>query len=484
MGSSGGAVFGGNPFAGSPGTFPASGVTTPGSIFSLVRSLLVGNPNDTSIFSDAALQPYFNLAYPELFQAMEMVQTPRVRREFYYLVPAYTSYLQPLAINVVDMDEPEMVQERISAGSIAIASTGADSPIIVTTQVPHNLGPNADIAIGSVIGTDSPWGRWFVTPIDSLRFSLNGSVSDGNPGQGGAIYLSGNQFCLMAPLSEMTDRPLSSQLLDYLWEDSVFKLRGATSPVQICVTYWANGNPPQNPATALNIEGCTPYLTYRIAGLAAESKGWFQVADRHEVRALGKGREPNASGGLLYNYLQVQVLSNQATPYRKLPFRDNISYEYFGDYPYGNFTATGRSPNSGTGVIHREAWYQIPVWNGFAQPDFSQGNVQAIMLTQDVTILNPVGYGVVWNLVLEQDATGGHAVTFGSRFIDVDPSGFSGPGVGGFTRVVIQFGIKPDNSIVYLGVIYGPSPYSPPTGILFDSAPGLFDDAGGLFDSH
>lgn len=483
MGTFGGAVFGGNPFAGSPGTFPASGVTTPGTIFSLVRSLLVGNPNDTSIFSDAALQPYFNLAYPELYQAMELVQTPRVRREFYYLVPAYTSYLQPLAINVVDMDEPEMVQERVSSGSIPIASTGTDSPIIVTTQVPHGLGPNADIAISSVLGSDAPWGRWFITYIDPLRFSLNGSVSDGNQGQGGMVYKSGNRFCQMVPLDQMTDRPLSSQLLDYLWEDSVFKFRGATSPVQICVTYWANGNPPQNPATALNIEGCSTYLSYRIAGLAAASKGWWQVANEHKRTALGKNMDADASGGLLYLFLQKQVLTSQSTPYRKLPFRDNISYEYFGDYPYGNFTATG-TPNSGTGVIQREAWYQIPVWNGYAQPDFSQGNVQAILLTQDVAILNPVGYGVVWNLVLEQDSVGGHSVTFGSRFIDVDPSGFSGPGVGGYTRVVIQFGIKPDNSIVYLGVIYGPSPYSPPTGLLFDSAPGFFDDAGGLFDSH
>jgi hypothetical protein len=460
MGSFGGALFGGNPFAWNPGTFPASGATTPAGIFSLVRSLLVGNPDDTSIFSDTDLQSYFNLAYPELYQAMGLIQSPRVRREFYYLVPAYTSYVDPLQIGVVDVDEPEMVEERISGGSIPIATTGTDTPIIVTTQVPHNLATNADIAVGEVLGSDAPNGRWFITVIDDLNFSLNGSASDGNSGTGGAVYIfSGARFVRIASLSQVTDRPLSSRLLDYLWEDSVFKLRGATIPVQIRVTYWANGNPPQNPATPLNIEGCTPYLSYRIAGLAAGSKSWWQLSDKYEIRALGKNREADASGGLLRSFLAIQVQNAQNNPVRKQPFGQNVQTDFPGDFIYGSFSAGGDSPTVCPPPI-REAYYHVPVFNGTAFLDLAQGNVQAVSpITGPTFIRNPDGVGVIWNLVLEQDSVGGHLVTFDTRFTGIDPTGFSGAGVDGTTRVVIQFANRPDNTIIFGGIIYGPAPY-------------------------
>lgn len=459
MGSFGGALWGGNPFAGTAGTFPNSNQVTPQTIFDLSRSLLVGNPNNTAVFSNDYLYPYFNLAYPELYQIMAQVQTPRVRREFYYLVPAYTSILNPLSIGVVDLDEPIFVSERV-ATAIQIATTGSNTPVLVTTSAPHGLGNNDDITIGEVIGSQAPWGRWFVTVVDAMNFTLNGSTGDGNSGTGGNLYTSSAVFQPVRMIDTLTDRFPTGRLIDCAWEESLFKFRGATLPAQIRVMYWANGNPPQNPATPLNIEGCSSYLTYRTSQKAAESKGFYPLSDRFGRQAVGASGEADGSGGLLRSFLNVQVLGMQRTTWRKQPFRDNLAFGWYeGDYIYGSQSgAAPPFPNTG-GMTVREAYYAVPMVNGMANLDLDQGNIQAVSLVQDTVILNPSGNGVNFSVVLEQDVTGGHAVTFGDRFLGVDPTEFSGTGVAGMTRTILQFAIRPDRTIIFIGVTYGPAPY-------------------------
>jgi hypothetical protein len=313
-------------FPGAP-SFPNSPQVTPQAIFDAACSLLVGNPNDKTVFSNAVLQPYFNLAYPELIAAATMAQTNRVRRDFYTVVPAYTTELNPLAIGVVDMDEPELVWEAQNATIIPIATVGRNSPVQVTTQAPHGLASNAQVNAGGTLGTSSVQGRWFVTVIDSLNVTLNGSVSDGNTGTGGYLVSTGAQFqpVISDDQTGNDNRPLSNYLETYSWVQSTFQFRGATSPVLIHVRYWINGNPPQNPAVPIGLEGCFGYLSYRVAGKAAESKGWFQLADRYTTEAIGPKREADMTGGLLRTFLASQVLRMQRQQYRRSPFRENTT---------------------------------------------------------------------------------------------------------------------------------------------------------------
>jgi hypothetical protein len=454
--------------------FPNSPQVTAESIFQAARALLVGNQNDTTVFSDAILQPYFNLAYPELTQIMSQCQTNRVRREFYYVVPAFTSVVNPLAIGVYDMDEPELMWERQSITIIPIATTGKNSPIQVTTQIPHNLGPNTEINCGGTIGTTAVQGRWFVTVIDPLNVTLNGSVSDGNAGIGGNIYQSGNYFqeVYSDDQSGQNNSPMNQYLNTYRWEESVFKFRGATNPSEIKVRYWINGNPPQNVLTPLGIEGCFQYLAYRIAGKAAEAKGWLQMADRYINEAVGPKREADATGGLLRGFLNSQVLRMQRQQYRRQPFRVNTSSIYgFNDYPYGtpSFGGPGATTNPAVSPVVRTGWYPVPFFNGFSNVDLTQGDTQYILLTTDTAILNypsPVAFS--YRFVIDQDAIGGHAVEWGSRYLGLNPgdwSGaggiFAGSGIAPNTRVIIQFSIDLSGNSVVTGAITGPSPATP-----------------------
>ncbi len=446
-------------------TFPSSPLVTSGAIFDTCRSLLVGNPNDTTVFSNAVLQPYFNLAYPELARIMAQCNSNRVRRDFYFVLTAYDSYCNPFALGVYDLDEPELLWERQSVTVVPIASTGKNTPVAVISAVPHGLGPNNEINIGGVLGSQAPWGKWFVTVIDPLTFTLNGSYSDGNNGTGGFIYQSGSRFVPMTynDQSGQSGQQISGCLGTWAWIESTFRFRGATNPTEIHVRYWANGNPPQNVNTPLNIEGCADYLAYRISGKAAEQKGWMALSDRYTNEAVGPKREADATGGLLRGFLNGQVLRMQRQQYRRQPFRYNTSDTYgYGDYLYGSPTLSG----SGTPAVPaavRTGWYNVPVINGVAYVDLTQGDTQYILATGPTQIPNyPAPVGFSYRVIIDQDPGGSYPVTWGSRYVGIVPLQWtSGPyaGVGtGNTRTIVPFSVDtPGGNSVVSGDISGPS---------------------------
>ena len=141
-----------------------NGVVSTGEIFT--NAVLQGNP--------------FPTAYRKMYDALGCIGSPRIRREFYHILPAYTSVFVPSSVGILDMAEPEFVDERQSVSSVAITATGTTSPIQVTTALPHGYSTNStEVIIAETANTQAPWGRWFVTVIDPLNFTLNGSISDG-----------------------------------------------------------------------------------------------------------------------------------------------------------------------------------------------------------------------------------------------------------------------------------------------------------------
>ena len=287
------------------------------------RALLQGG--DTSPargLGNGVIQSAFNNAYTEMWQTMEQVQTPRVRREFYYLVPAYTSYVDPVTAGVLDMGEPELMYERGNLTSVQIAATSGSTPIEVDTVTPHNLTSNADVTIGGVTLTSKPDGRWFVTVLDGSTLTLNGSVSDGTEGVGGWLTTSPEMF-LNNPVAwrnELTDEQLSPRLRWCMWEDGVFKFRGATSPAQIRVTYFANATPPTNPLALIGVPEGATFLQTRTASIMARSRGLYQMADALKLDALGPGGQADGRGGQLRTFLNIQVNGLQRTQFRKQPY--------------------------------------------------------------------------------------------------------------------------------------------------------------------
>jgi hypothetical protein len=258
--------------------------------------------------TDTALQPHRERAYREMFDALVMIQSNRIDRVIYWVLPAYSQLLSPEGhIGLPDFAEPVFVEERNSITTRTITSTGSASPIQVTTSTPHNLGPNQEVTIMGVQGTTSPWGRWFVSIVSPTVFILNYSVSDGNPGTGGTVCWSNEHFTDVDAIDRIHDTDLSDKLRDYVWEEGVFKFRGATTNRQLRITYRASGNPPALVNQKLGIDNCLNFLGTRTASFVAYAKGWYDQAQILKAEALGAGGEVGAPGGFLGVFLRAQI---------------------------------------------------------------------------------------------------------------------------------------------------------------------------------
>lgn len=428
-------------------------------VFNTARAQLQGGDTSASIgFSNDQLQQFFNVAYPELWQIMAQVQTPRVRRDFFHYLPAYTTYFDPQAIGITDFGEPEWMEERGGVTTVTISSTTDTTPIRVATSGGHGLsGSTMPVQIADVENTTAPWGMWYTTYLSPTLVSLNGSTAPGAAGSGGKLMYSSQFFTRMAAVRDMPFNSfVNSRLGVYQWQDSALKFLGATQPVQIHITYWASAVPPTNVNTELGIDDCMAFLSTRVASLAAESRGWYDMADRLARRALGPSMQADGSGGLLRTWLNVQVVNMQRTEFRKPPFRQNTAWNYPGDYIYGGHFDGGDGSSSGNNV-NPQGYYIVPVTDGVAAPDLSLGNIQVITATQDTSISTPLNLqpGPFW-LKLIQDSTGGWAFTFSSDFVGIDPTSFSGPGAPANSVTILQLAVEDDLEISYLGVTYGP----------------------------
>src|SRR5579859_5108673 len=97
-------------------------------------------------FSDSVLQPHYQRAYRKMFDAMSFGSN-RIRREWYFILPANTSVLDPFAYDINDMSEPEYMEDRDVGTQLNITGfSGGFTPgssLPITLNIPgHGLGAN------------------------------------------------------------------------------------------------------------------------------------------------------------------------------------------------------------------------------------------------------------------------------------------------------------------------------------------------------
>ncbi len=418
---------------------------TTSSIFTAAQSL-VGDASG-QVATTAALLPLWNtVVYPEMFQAIARMQVPNIEREFYYTVPAFQTYLDPVAIGITDMGNngPILMEERAPGALLpAIATTSDTTPITVTFVSAAPLSNNAEIEVNGVSGTNGPLGRWFVTRgADSTQWVLNGSVTDGSAGTGGTAYISSGQgFSEVCKQTVWTPNnfQMGSFLGVYFWQGGVIKFVGASSARQIHVTYWASGTAPSNLATPL-LDDCQTYASTRLAGVFAGGKGWYSMSDKYEMSALGRNRTADGRDGLLRGFVLTAIRSLQRGSIQRQTFR-----------PRGPVIPA-------VGISGFIGGFQ---GGGGVAFNFSGSNVQEFTLSSDTAIAVPSGLvanSAFW-IVLIQDSTGGWAVTLnGSQWSStIDPTAWSGSGVPGDTRVTLPLVMLPSGEIILNGVIAGPT---------------------------
>lgn len=297
-------------------------------VFNAARGYL--NDANAEIFSNSFLQTSFNDAYRRLFRCLSNSGSKRIQRVTYVNLPPLTTVLIPQNFGITDMAEPEKLEERPAGGVTNITSTSITTPINCFSPS-HGLGSagnQVEGVVAGVSGTFAPWGKYYATIVDANHFTLNGSMSDGNAGTGGTFTLWTQQR-----FSEVQGQDLDLQGLDgqptqylgvYIWRDEQFNFIGATGTQQLRVTYWASGSPPVNDQTTIGIDDSIDFLACMTASTSARSLGFYDLAERLKADALGP--DPGVMGGLLLDFVNLQIRQMQRDPQRRrLPFRDRRS---------------------------------------------------------------------------------------------------------------------------------------------------------------
>lgn len=303
-------------------------------VFDAARGYL--NDQAALVYTNSILQPSFAEPYRRMYSCLAGT-SKRVQRVVYVDFPAYTTVLIPATYGLTDFSEPEMIEERPALSQVTITGTDTSTPIIAHA-IAHGLGTAGAIIAGqvsNVIGTPAPWGNWFVTVTDADHFSLNGSQSDGNAGTGGYFTTQSlQQFVPVSPIDlaiQGIDGQPQQYLGVYMWNNEQLQFRGAVGVEQLRITYWASGSPPSNAGTTIGIDDCIDFLACATAANAARADGFFELADMLKSTAYGSTQEANCVGGLLGEFIKIQVLTMQRGPQRRVrPFRDKVTR--FGNY--------------------------------------------------------------------------------------------------------------------------------------------------------
>jgi hypothetical protein len=291
--------------------------------------------NDTQVpggevFTDTALFPHYSEAYRRAYRAMQGV-TKRIQRVAYVNLPPSTTILVPSAYGIMDFAEPSSIEERPAQTPIAIATTSNTTPIVVTTVAPHGLGSVNDIVEGTisgVTGSMAPWGQWFATITGASTFTLNGSVRGGTAGVGGAwtawSQLTFRELASLDYEAQGLDGIPQQYLGQYIWRNERLRFRGCTGTQQLRIMYWASGSPSSLPNQEIGIDDIRDFLACATAANAARAKGWYEMAAQLKETAYGQDMESDMRGGLLGEFIRIQVSTMQRGPQRRqLPFRQH-----------------------------------------------------------------------------------------------------------------------------------------------------------------
>jgi hypothetical protein len=284
-----------------------------------VRGYL-GDPN-TQVFPDSRLAQFFGFAYRRLTNLMAQYEIPRAENEAYPVVPAHTNVLYPERYGITDMAEPVHMQERGGLTEVAISGISNASPMVVTTSSAHGLTNGEEVEIYGVAAPASANWRWFVTVVDSTRFSLNGSVAGGAWTSGGSVVKSADEWAEVRAVGRIDgQRPESDRIEEWAVMGDRIVLTPATEARQLRIRYTVSSTAPTSGTIGVN--NSRDYLALQTAALAAAAYDMDTVADRCEAQALGNNRLPNGSGGALRELINPMVLALQKTPARVHNFRE------------------------------------------------------------------------------------------------------------------------------------------------------------------
>ncbi len=270
------------------------------------------------VYVDAILQPFLKYSYAEFFRANQASQNPRVRQETYWNVPAYTGYVDPATMGIENLGEIETIEERGGVTAWAISGVSPGSGIATVTSAATTLALGNQAVVYGVVGiSDDINGIWTVTPNSTTSTQLNGCAAVGTYVSGGVLSYSTEIFYEVMPQQRITwvEKNPQTTFRVYAWERDILRFPPASDVRQIRVVYSLSGNAPTTTTASIGIDDSLSFFMYRMAGLAAQSKGMLTRAALYNAMAVGpKWDSAGVAGGILAQLLESGVRNLQRLP--------------------------------------------------------------------------------------------------------------------------------------------------------------------------
>jgi hypothetical protein len=278
------------------------------------------------VFTDARLEQPFNLAYRELFRALQGLSNPRVRRVAFYNLPPNTSVLSPSTAFIPDMGELEFVEERGAVTAVAITAVAVAAGVATITAAAHpfQTGYQAVLyGIGGVTGLSGIFGVTLNAASPTTQFTPNGAVAAGAYTSGGVASYSQESF---APLENVTliletGVPGSGVLGKYAWNEDILRFPACNTLRQLRITYISSAGLIGAAADTTGVDDSLDFLATRTAGIAAASRGARERAVALNALAIGPEQKADGRDGILRELVAAGVRALQNNPVRSPPFR-------------------------------------------------------------------------------------------------------------------------------------------------------------------
>lgn len=279
--------------------------------------VMAGDPNG-QVLSFNALQPFFQVAYSELFRALQAAQNERVRQETYYDLPAYTMVLDPATANIANLGEIESIEERGGVTEVAITGAVAGAGYLtITCGFGHNLTQGQQVVQYGIGGfTIDANGLFAVSVTSSTAYRANGCTATGTYTSGGVCSTSTEQFYELVPQQRITfvDSSAQTTLRTYAWEGDLIHFPLCSALRQLRITYSLSGDAPTSTSATVQIDDSKDFLSFRTCGLALQARGNRDKAAIFNEMAVGPRWGEGVAGGILDQLLSSGVRNLQRLP--------------------------------------------------------------------------------------------------------------------------------------------------------------------------
>lgn len=270
---------------------------------------------------------------------MMLVDERKARKTSYYNLPAFTSYVTPVAMGISNMGTPKALWERGVAQTFTAtvaalnAATETAPPSVDLTITAHGLTDGTQvIAFNFSELTFDISDLWYIHAVDANTIRLLGCAAQ-DSGNGDAVGSTGvistsNEDYPTVPnvefkLELQPIRTLTGTVSQASWVDGAFRFIPPNADRQLKILYTVSGTPPTNLEDSIGIDNSMEFLACYGAALSANALGVSGIADRLFTMAVGNasGDPGNGDAGFLGQFLRPQIRTMQNERIICLPFR-------------------------------------------------------------------------------------------------------------------------------------------------------------------